>query len=131
MWDEIIAAISDKPIFGWGVDSLRWHDARFVDGPHVGERIIQNHAHNMFLHIWMETGFVGSMLTAMVILVFFWRLPSPDNLGPSAGRATLGLWWAVFLAASGSFSVWSGWWWSVILLLIGFIVLFSRHRSER
>jgi len=126
IWDEVIRAASQKPVFGWGLDALRTFDQIHLDGAYQGEKIIKLHAHNMMLHIWVETGYIGSLLAAFCVLAVAWRLPAPENLGPYASRATTGLWVVAICVASGSFSVWNDWWWALLVISFVFVNLLYR-----
>lgn len=123
IWSEVISKTSDAPIWGRGLDALRTFDAVFQDGPWEGERIVPLHAHNMLLHIWVETGFIGVCLTALSVGLLGNRIPAPSELGPSAASAACGLWAACLVVCTLSFSVWNDWWWALIVVAVGLVTL--------
>lgn len=58
IWRDALSAISQKPLFGWGPVGL----PAAVDTVHPDEvllRPVGSHAHNIFLSVWVERGFVG------------------------------------------------------------------------
>ncbi|ACT60046.1 O-antigen ligase family protein [Hirschia baltica] len=130
IWTEVLRHMSEKPFWGQGLDALRTYDAVFEDGIWEGQRIIPLHAHNMFLHIWIETGYVGVWLTALSVLLMGNRLPAPADLGPKAAAAICGLWAACLIICNFSFSLWNDWWWALIVVVIGFVSLIHNAWSD-
>lgn len=58
IWRDALSAIIERPLFGWGPAGL----PAAMDTVHPDEvllRPVGSHAHNIFLSIWVERGFVG------------------------------------------------------------------------
>ncbi|MFC7291611.1 O-antigen ligase family protein [Hirschia litorea] len=123
IWSDVIRQTSDAPIWGRGLDALRTFDAVFQEGVWKGERIIPWHAHNMFLHIWVETGYVGVCLVALAVFLLGRRLPAPSEIGPNAASAACGLWAGCLAICTFSFSLWNDWWWALVVVAVGFVIL--------
>lgn len=107
IWSFALERIAEKPMLGHGLDSGRTlSEMAMLRGMEIDRMPI--HAHNAGLHIWMETGAVGAMLTAWALLA----------LARSAGRAALNAPLSAALAFSGSvwlvsvmlgYGVWQEW----------------------
>ncbi len=123
IWNDVIRQTSDSPIWGRGLDALRTFDAVFQEGEWKGERIIPWHAHNMFLHIWVETGYIGVFLVALAVFLLGHRLPAPSEMGPQASSVACGLFAACLVICAFSFSLWNDWWWALVVVTIGFVIL--------
>ncbi len=123
IWTSVLNHATNAPILGNGLDALRTFDETFQEGLFQGEKIIPLHAHNMLLHLWVETGYIGIFAAALSVLLFSFSLPDPYDLGPKSAAATCGLWALCLTICTLSFSVWSEWWWALIVVAIGFIIL--------
>ncbi len=123
-WDEVISKISQKPLFGWGLDALRTFDATFTTGRWEGELIVPMHAHNMFLHLWAECGYLGAVLVALALVLVGRRLSrAVGSCSPGALSAACGLWIVCLTICSFSFSLWNVWWWAVVGLAIAILII--------
>ena len=118
--------ISQKPWLGWGLDSLRTFQNVFDSGRWEGLPVVPNHAHNMFLHIWAETGFVGALCVGLICVLLGWRLSNVQSMSIVGRRAAASLWGGALVVCSFSFSLWNEWWWALIGLLAALIVLMER-----
>jgi len=121
--------ISEKPIFGWGMDASRSipggngvvniQDCRYKQGRATTQRLagmIPLHPHNAALQIWLELGAVG--VAAFVGLL--WPLISrwQGGLEMGHGRPLIaGLFCAVFLVYNISFGLWQAWLIFALILL--------------
>ena len=123
IWSSVLEHATKAPIIGNGLDALRTFDETFQEGAFQGEKIIPLHAHNMLLHLWVETGYIGIFAAALGVLLFSFGLPDPYELGPKSAAATCGLWALCLTICTLSFSVWSEWWWALLVVAIGFIIL--------
>jgi O-antigen ligase len=99
IWTFTSARMSEKPLFGWGLDASR----TFKDN-------IPLHPHDGPLQLWFELGAPGAILGALIWAFIFWRLAElarRDRLAAAAGCAvaTACLWIGAF-----SFSLWQEWW---------------------
>ena len=55
--------IAERPLFGWGLDAARvLSDPATLRGVEIDR--LPLHAHNAGLHIWLETGAIGAVLSA-------------------------------------------------------------------
>lgn len=74
IWEAVIAAGMDQPWLGAGYRTF-WVGAsyeRFESYLDYGLRHA-GHAHNSFLDLWLEVGFVGAAAMAVVLVVLLWR----------------------------------------------------------
>lgn len=115
IWHEVLQIIWEKPLFGSGVGVLRTHLEVIPSGPLAGQLYIPNHAHNMLLQLWAETGVVGALLISTAVILAAFRLPRPDQLGATAFRiaAVIGASVATWI----SFDLWNEAWWAICALL--------------
>jgi peptidoglycan/LPS O-acetylase OafA/YrhL len=121
IWDRVIQEIERQPLRGGGIGILRTIDERIAAGPFAGEVLVPNHAHNMFLQLWAETGLSGALLLALAVLLSGWRLPPPRRLGRS-GIALAAVAGGMTACALVSFDLWREWWWAAGGLLCVFIM---------
>jgi len=111
IWNRVHAIIMENPLSGAGLGVLRTIDETIPSGAFAGNLLVPNHAHNMALQLWAETGAVGASLLALAILLAAWRLPPPADLGRAAPRvAALA---GAMTATIVSFDLWNEWWWAV------------------
>lgn len=126
IWHEVLGIIWEKPFLGSGVGVLRTHLEVIPAGPFAGQLYIPNHAHNMLLQLWAETGVVGALLISTAVILAAFRLPRPDQLGSTAFRiaAVIG----ASVATWVSFDLWNEAWWAICALLA---VLAAANYRER
>ncbi len=128
IWRRVTQLIQEDPIFGQGLGVLRTIKETIPDGPLKGELIVPNHAHNMILQLWAETGFVGAALVSLAIVTGSWRMPQPRVLGVS-GYLAAALAGGFVSVALVSFDLWNDWWWACAGLLATFIVVMARAET--
>lgn len=116
IWKRVVEVTGERPIEGSGLGVLRTIDETIPTGDFAGQMLVPNHAHNMMLQLWAETGAIGAGLLALAILMAGWRLPSPERLGLAAPRLA-GLAGGMTAIACVSFDLWNEWWWATAGLL--------------
>ena len=119
LWQSFGEVIRRRPLAGAGFGT----NARMASHPLAaevpeGRRLLLGvgHAHNGYLQVWSETGFVGAALALAILIAFALRLarahPAAIALAASAS--------AIMLVGHGA---WQGWW---IATLGGAAVWFAR-----
>ncbi|MFU8945630.1 O-antigen ligase family protein [Mycetocola zhadangensis] len=73
IWDTVVSLAQDRPWFGWGYSSpwIPWVEP-FNDLV-IRRGVVQLHAHNAWLDVWLQLGVVGVVLFAAVIMSILWR----------------------------------------------------------
>ncbi|GHD42643.1 O-antigen ligase family protein [Mycetocola manganoxydans] len=73
IWDTVLSTAAHRPWFGWGYSSpwIPWVEP-FNDLV-VRRGVLQLHAHNAWLDVWLQLGFVGLILFTAVIVSVTWR----------------------------------------------------------
>ncbi|MBG6239560.1 O-antigen ligase [Mycetocola sp. CAN_C7] len=73
IWQTVIETASQRPWFGWGYSSpwVPWVEP-FNDLV-VRRGVLQLHAHNAWLDVWLQLGIVGLALFTALILSVTWR----------------------------------------------------------
>ena len=102
IWFVSLSLISQRPVFGWGTKS--WKVVAPLEFAHVSHAIDMKdpktaalarapHAHNAFLHAWVEQGVVGVTLLVWV-LISCWQLSRrvPDDLLRAVLLGMLSVW---------------------------------------
>ena len=91
IWETVIDMAQQRPVFGWGWVSywVPWVDPFDHLVFHAG--VIQLHAHNAWLDIWMQLGFVGVVVFGTLVagaLVRSWWLAvdRPQRVPGEPGR---------------------------------------------
>lgn len=116
IWERVIEITAERPFEGSGVGVLRTIRETIPEGPFEGQLLVPNHAHNMLLQLWAETGAIGAALLAVALVLAAWRLPSPEKLGLAAPRLA-GLAGGAAAIACVSFDLWNEWWWALVGLM--------------
>jgi O-antigen ligase len=99
IWTFVSARMTEKPLFGWGLDASRTFKGH-----------IPLHPHNAALQLWFELGAVGAVLGALIWTFIFWRFAEASRsrrLYAAAGCATA---WSALIIGAFSFSLWQEWW---------------------
>ena len=128
IWRRVCEVIAEHPIWGSGVGVLRTIRERIPEGEFKGLFLIPNHAHNMTLQLWAETGVIGAGLLAAAILLAGWRMPAPEKLGRTGWMAAA-LAAALFANACVSFDLWNAGWWGMAGFLAVLIVAQPRSTT--
>ncbi|MCW4457830.1 O-antigen ligase [Microbacterium sp. MPKO10] len=72
-WTRVIHRASERPWFGWGYSSP-WVPGQLpLDDPLVRHHVVQLHAHNAWLDVWLQLGIVGVVIFAAIIVSLLWR----------------------------------------------------------
>jgi len=137
MWQAAVERIQEAPLFGHGINAAPAWTETFATRPDMLAQltpdlatfpIIPNHPHNMAIQIWSETGLVGVLLCAMILIMAGRRLPEPQTLSPSTKIAVSGLFGAAVAYFAVSYSAWDdSYWASIAIVMSGVIVL---HRKS-
>jgi O-antigen ligase len=125
IWNRVVEVIGMHPVIGSGVGVLRTIRETIPGGVFGGQLIVPNHAHNMTLQLWAETGLVGASLVSLSLLVAGWRLPKPEMLGPLA-LPVAALAGGMTAIACVSFDLWNENWWAICGYLAVIIVALRR-----
>ncbi len=128
IWQRVIEIIQEEPVMGSGVGVLRTHREMIPEGVFANLYYIPNHAHNMLLQLWAETGVVGALLLSLAVVLAAFRLPRPDALGLNALRVAAII--GGMMAAWISFDLWNEWWWAVGCLLAVLVAASPRPGLE-
>jgi O-antigen ligase len=121
IWQFAAERIAEKPLLGWGMRS-----ARAI--PAAKETVAQNaelmplHPHNGPLHVWLEFGAAGALLTAALLALLALR-----GRGAPAHLATLA---AGFAVGAVSYGIWQGWWHAFLWLAAAAVLVAVPTGSE-
>jgi O-antigen ligase len=128
IWRRVLEVIHKDPIFGQGLGVLRTMKETIPTGKFAGELYVPNHAHNMVLQLWAETGAIGASLVVVAILSASFRMPQPRALSVAGflAAALAGQFMAIALV---SFDLWNDWWWATAGLLAALIVVMARAEA--
>lgn len=136
IWQASLERILEKPLFGHGVNAAPTWTERYTSRPDllellspelINHRIIPNHPHSMALQLWAETGLIGILLAAGLLVMAGRTLPEPRALSPAVKIASAGLLGAAMAYFLVSYSVWDeSFWASIAIILSGIIVLHRR-----
>lgn len=137
-WEVVIEKTMENPIQGNGIGASRLWSDTFALRPEWLEhlppefahvKIVQSHPHNMALHIWAETGVIGSVIAGLALVALAFRLPAPQEMRADIKYATVGLIGSATSIFSFSYSAWNeGFWASVFLATAAIILVAKRER---
>jgi O-antigen ligase len=130
IWDRVLDIVWQSPITGSGLGVLRAHSETIPDGAFAGQLFIPNHAHNMTLQLWAETGGIGAALLSVAIILAAFRLPAPSSLG-AQGRRAAALVGVMLAVCTVSFDLWNEFWWAIGGLLAVLAILTSKNAAPK
>lgn len=128
IWKRVIELINVDPVFGQGVGVLRTIDETIPSGEFAGKLLVPNHAHNMALQLWVETGAIGAALVSLAVILVAFRMPEPRRLSVAGflGAALAGQFAAIGLV---SFDLWNDWLWACGGILAAMCVAMGRAEA--
>lgn len=139
IWQTTIDKIASKPIVGHGVDAVNVWDETYASRPDllamldptlINARLIPNHTHNMPLQIWAETGLVGAVLFALVLVLVGRMLPAPETLTRGTRIAIAGLMGGALALFTVAYSAWDeSFWASLAVVSCGLIMMARQSQS--
>jgi len=115
MWDYTSNRIWEAPFFGHGFDAVRTFDDTMKLGLADNWRIVSLHPHNAGLHIWVETGLVGVLLSCLTLFLIGRGLLQPASQSTAFAMAATGFIVAATIISSVTYGVWQDWWWASII----------------
>ena len=115
MWDFTAAKIWEAPLIGHGFDAVRTFDDTMALGVADNWRIVSLHPHNVGLHIWVETGFIGVLLACFTVFLIGRNLLRPAAKSTAFAMGATGLITAATIISSVTYGVWQDWWWASII----------------
>ena len=118
IWTFTAARMSEKPLFGWGLDASR-----------AFKGAIPLHPHDAPLQLWFELGIPGAILGALIwAFVFgqFAKAADRSRLFAAAGCATASI---CFIIGAFSFSIWQEWWICLCALALACCIGLGRQLS--
>ncbi|QPZ39416.1 O-antigen ligase family protein [Paramicrobacterium chengjingii] len=72
-WSRVIHRASERPWFGWGYSSP-WIPGQLpLDDPLIRHDVVQLHAHNAWLDVWLQLGILGVVIFAAIVASLLWR----------------------------------------------------------
>lgn len=128
IWQRVLEIVDKSPVFGSGVGVLRTQRDFIPEGVFANLYYIPNHAHNMLLQLWAETGLIGALLLSVTVVLAGFRLPRPDALGRSSLQVAAII--GGMMAGWISFDLWNEWWWAVASLLAVLVAASPRQNLE-
>jgi O-antigen ligase/polysaccharide polymerase Wzy-like membrane protein len=128
IWKRVIEIINQDPVFGQGLGVLRTVTDTIPSGEHAGQLLVPNHAHNMALQLWAETGAIGASLVSLAVILVAFRMPEPRRVSVAGflGAALMGQFAAI---AFVSYDLWNDWLWACGGILAAMCVAMSRAEA--
>lgn len=121
VWNFVAEKIHDRPLLGYGVESVRSMKSAQVM-PHIKSDSIL-HPHNAFLQVWVETGALGALLTCALLLFILFRISR-------SSRQDEPLYYAVFISSlsllATGYGLWQSWQMGLLLAVSAACILFAR-----
>ncbi len=120
IWQFVAEKITERPVLGWGLDS-----SRAIPGAHESVQGYTDrlplHPHNAALQVWLELGFLGSLIGAFLAA---WPVLRIDRTiaGGNAQAAAVGVVAAIAVVALLGFGIWQSWWIAAISLVAALTV---------
>ena len=108
IWTFASKAMSQKPVFGWGLDSSRT----------FGDANIPLHPHDGPLQLWLELGVPGAVLGAFIWGFVFWQFAKAARTQRQFAAAGCATGTICLVIGAFSFGLWQEWW--ICLMALAF-----------
>ena len=115
-WRHIFTKIKEHPIIGHGFDAVRTFDDKHSIRGFDDRAIVSLHPHNAGLHIWVELGLIGILLSCAAIYLSYKSVANFKKLDGPFAVVICGIGIAAIVNASLTFGVWQDWWWASIII---------------
>lgn len=138
IWNFTADRIAERPLLGWGIESSRSmpHAKEKVDivpcrpgaAPIATVERLPLHPHNGALHVRLELGLVGALLTAAALLAALLAgyRQATGRVGLAAVASSS---MAAYSVAMVSFGLWQGWWLAALFLTGGLVGAVLKQES--
>ena len=116
IWSFTSTQMTQKPVFGWGLDASRMFKGHIPLHPHDGP-----------LQLWFELGLPGALIGALVWGFAFWRFAeaAPRQRRVAAAGCAVGA--ACLVIGAFSFGLWQEWWICLMAMAFAACVLLGRQ----
>ena len=114
VWQSFGEVVRRRPVLGagFGTSSVMAQEPVAAEVPEARRQMLGAwHAHNGYLQVWAETGFVGALLFGVPLVLAVLTLARTDRLRAVAGAGLAGS--AAFIMLVGH-GIWQGWWSAMI-----------------
>ncbi len=122
MWAYCWPVISESFMLGTGFDAVRTFSESFTTRNGAEMTIVSLHPHNVGIHIWTETGFIGALFASFAIINLIRPVHKYANSSAKTAAVT-GLIMAVLVISSVTYGAWQFWWWGSVFFAIGILNL--------
>lgn len=139
-WQMISEKIAESPITGHGIEaSYSWAqtfsdrpewlaeaEARFgADMGWAHYEILNSHPHNMPIQIWVETGAIGAVLTALALVLLGQHLRRIKHA--ALAQSAAGLLGICAVISSVNYNMWNDAYWASVTIATGLLILYRRQ----
>jgi O-antigen ligase len=125
IWDYVCTRILEQPIIGHGLEASRAVSDR-ISVRELDMRGVPIHPHSASLQIWFETGAIGAVLAAAVLLVGGFALARGLQHDRATAAATAGTIASLGLVANLSFGIWAEWWIATLFIAAALVAATRR-----
>lgn len=118
IWEQYALTIQLEPFKGWGLYGSRYIPLETVKAAFPDTRLnelIYIHPHSVSVQVWVELGFVGAMVFALLAIVVGLGIATLD---PRRRAFAFALYSAIFAVSMVSHGFFQSWWVAAILMII-------------
>lgn len=134
IWHFAAGRAWERPFLGWGLDASRelpgggadvvvWIRLGNGEMSSFPSQILPLHPHDFLLQVWLELGFVGVALLAVLLVALLVAARRS-----SMAVATLV---AALAVAAASFSLWQSWWMATLFLSAAMAIVLTQEPSSK
>jgi len=128
IWSFVGERIAERPLLGWGMDTSRAiPNGRELARP--AQEKLPLHPHNAALQLWLELGFPGALLGAVLAASRLRALATRD-WSPRYAAAVGGALVAGLVALLNSFSLWNESWQATLWFLAFLVLIMARPVAD-
>lgn len=130
IWRYVSGRIPENFWFGHGLDASRTAPQLLPVRDGYSVAAIPLHPHSASMQVWFETGAVGAVLAAAVLLTGGWALSRlvVNRAHAAAAAATMA---AAGVIANLSYGIWQEWWDAALLLAAALVAASAPGKSAR
>ena len=129
IWKFVAEKIAERPLLGWGFNTSRNipENNKILYG---NSSALPLHPHNAFLQIWLELGFPGAVLGAVLIAGIMIRIGRMTTARIDKA-VTAGLVLGIATIGNLSYGAWQSWWLATIWLCACFMCVAIERTGEQ
>ena len=133
IWETLSSKITEKRFLGYGINAAK-RDAVTGGEKEISHDLSNNsikinykihHPHNYILQLWLELGFLGIVISIILLLSLLYKLKYSKTVNKSGFLAFC----SAQIHLLFSISLWQTWWWVTLIFLLPVLNTVSKNNE--